>query len=295
MKGKRLAAALAVSVMTFSSAVSVSAAVPEGLFDPEYYAATYADVKAAFGNDAEVLYRHYLEYGIQEGRAGSSVFDVRAYRARYQDLEAAYGDDWEAYFQHYLTCGIQEGRNGSPTGAAPAQNGSGAGTAGSGTTPGGAGAAGSTAKPGSEGTAGGTTQPGPAEQDQFMETMAREAFEAVNRYRAENGKEALTWSDSIYEAAKVRAQECAEECSQTRPDGSRCFSVFGSMGISYGAAAENIAAGYATGEAAAEGWYNSDGHRKNMLGDSYKKAAIACYYVVDGTEFKYYWVNLFTD
>ena len=77
-----------------------------------------------------------------------------------------------------------------------------------------------------------TTQPGPAEQDQFMETMAREAFEAVNRYRAENGKEALTWSDSIYEAAKVRAQECAEEFSHTRPDGSRCFSVFGSMGIS---------------------------------------------------------------
>ena len=83
--------------------------------------------------------------------------------------------------------------------------------------------------------------------------------------------------------------------SSAIPDGSRCFSVFGSMGISYGAAAENIAAGYATGEAAAEGWYNSDGHRKNMLGDSYKKAAIACYYVVDGTEFKYYWVNLFTD
>ena len=46
------------------------------LFDAEYYAATYPDVKAALGTDPQKLLEHYLNYGMAEGRspyAGAAV------------------------------------------------------------------------------------------------------------------------------------------------------------------------------------------------------------------------------
>ena len=44
--------------------------MPDGnVFDAEYYASTYADVKEALGTDEAVLYKHYLDYGKKEGRS----------------------------------------------------------------------------------------------------------------------------------------------------------------------------------------------------------------------------------
>ncbi len=37
-------------------------------FDPDYYARKYPDVVAGYGNDAGALFKHYMEYGIFEGR-----------------------------------------------------------------------------------------------------------------------------------------------------------------------------------------------------------------------------------
>lgn len=39
-------------------------------FDPVFYANTYPDLKAAFGNDANALYNHYITCGKAEGRKG---------------------------------------------------------------------------------------------------------------------------------------------------------------------------------------------------------------------------------
>lgn len=38
------------------------------VFDAEYYAETYPDLQAVFGNDAEALYNHYVMFGRAEGR-----------------------------------------------------------------------------------------------------------------------------------------------------------------------------------------------------------------------------------
>lgn len=38
------------------------------IFDAEYYASTYPDIKAAYGNDETKLYQHYLAFGKAEGR-----------------------------------------------------------------------------------------------------------------------------------------------------------------------------------------------------------------------------------
>lgn len=37
-------------------------------FDPNYYAAEYPDVVNAFGNNPELLYQHYVLFGVKEGR-----------------------------------------------------------------------------------------------------------------------------------------------------------------------------------------------------------------------------------
>ena len=39
-----------------------------------YYADTYSDLKNAFGYDANLLYKHYFEYGLKEGRRISSIY-----------------------------------------------------------------------------------------------------------------------------------------------------------------------------------------------------------------------------
>lgn len=59
-----LAMAVAVGVMVFTPARAEAA----GKFDPAFYAATYPDVAAAVGMDANALYVHYVSYGRLEGR-----------------------------------------------------------------------------------------------------------------------------------------------------------------------------------------------------------------------------------
>lgn len=78
------------------------------VFDPVFYSAKYADLKAAFGDNADALFNHFLTYGMSEARQANDIFDPVKYRAAEPDLDAAFGDNWEAYYVHYITCGRQE-------------------------------------------------------------------------------------------------------------------------------------------------------------------------------------------
>lgn len=127
--------------------------------------------------------------------------------------------------------------------------------------------------------------------DQFMDDMAKAAFDKVNQYRSEAGLGAMAWDDTIYNATKVRAQEIVALFSHSRPDGSSCFTSLDEAGVSYMTAGENIAMGYNSADAVTTGWYNSEGHKQNMLNGEFGHGAIACLYQGGS----YYWVNLFTD
>lgn len=108
---------LTVALVLFSSfTLNASAASLKDYFDAKYYASLYPDLQAAYGNDAEGLYEHYLAFGIKEGRSASRVFNVNKYREKYADLDAAFGDNWDAYANHYATFGIKEGRDGGGDG-----------------------------------------------------------------------------------------------------------------------------------------------------------------------------------
>lgn len=84
------------------------------IFDAEYYANTYPDVKAAFGTNETLLYQHYKNYGRAEGRKACEIaFDPVYYANTYPDVKAAFGDNADLLYQHYIQYGIAEGRKGT--------------------------------------------------------------------------------------------------------------------------------------------------------------------------------------
>ena len=110
----------------------------------------------------------------------------------------------------------------------------------------------------------------------------------------------LTLDENLCKAAAIRAEEIVKNFSHTRPNGSACFTVLKDCSISYGLAAENIAAGNKSGEKTFIQWkeddepYSGQGHRRNMLNKDAKKIGIAYTYNANST-YKYYWVMILTN
>lgn len=103
---------------------------------------------------------------------------------------------------------------------------------------------------------------------------AEQVLELVNKERADAGVSALSLDDNLCKAAQVRAKEISESFSHTRPDGSSCFTVLNSYGISYSGAGENIAYGSSTSSGVMKQWMNSSGHRANILNSKWKKIGV---------------------
>lgn len=82
------------------------------VFNAEYYANRYADLKATFGYDENKLLEHFKKYGMAEGRQAIDTFSVHVYKAKYADLQKAFGIDLPKYYEHYMTYGYKEGRQG---------------------------------------------------------------------------------------------------------------------------------------------------------------------------------------
>lgn len=81
------------------------------VFNPSYYATNYTDLKKAFGTNEGKLWKHFIDYGMKEGRRASSNFVLAIYKSRYQDLNKAFGNDNKKYYEHYVRYGHKEGRS----------------------------------------------------------------------------------------------------------------------------------------------------------------------------------------
>lgn len=120
----------------------------------------------------------------------------------------------------------------------------------------------------------------------YLPEEARQSLERQNERRREQGAAALAWNDALYESAKVRAAEIVKQFSHTRPDGSSCFTAVSGQWRNLG---ENIAYGQRTAQEVTQAWYDSEGHRRNMLREAFTSAAVACYKY----QGKKYWVTIF--
>ena len=116
--------------------------------------------------------------------------------------------------------------------------------------------------------------------DTGLRAVAYEAFNEVNDIRAEAGVDELKWDKNLETVADVRAKECSEKFSHTRPNGSQWYTVNSKI-----QGGENLAFGFDNAGDCVEAWMDSPTHRDNILYDEFEKVAISIY-EENGT---YYW------
>lgn len=103
----------------------------------------------------------------------------------------------------------------------------------------------------------------------------------------------LAWDAQLQVAAQAHASDMANRnfFAHTNPDGVTASQRTTAAG--YGpATGENIAAGYASMEAAMQGWLLSPGHCENIMRPTYRHYALAC---ADGpgSDYGTYWTQSF--
>ncbi len=95
---------LSYDVLRYDSPVSISAELKPYVFDAEYYANRYPDLKTAYGTDEDKLYNHFINYGIEEGRCASPYFDVKVYmNQNSQKFQEDNKGNYEKAFKHFLS------------------------------------------------------------------------------------------------------------------------------------------------------------------------------------------------
>lgn len=119
------------------------------------------------------------------------------------------------------------------------------------------------------------------------------AYTELNKYRKNAKLKALKKDAKLEAIAKTRAKEMAEKnkFSHTRPNGKSGLTLI--PGNVY--KGENIAKGQTSAAAVTKAWYNSKGHRANMLAGNkaskhFTKVGIACYKYNGVT----YWAQVFS-
>lgn len=105
---------IATGSTVYQNALTVYNGVDYALvYDYNYYINKYPDVKAAFNGDDEATLRHFVTYGMNEGRQAKETFNVGTYLNTYADLRTAYGGNLPAYYMHYIIYGYRENRTAS--------------------------------------------------------------------------------------------------------------------------------------------------------------------------------------
>ena len=121
------------------------------------------------------------------------------------------------------------------------------------------------------------------------------AYTELNKYRKAKHQKALKKSAKLEKIAKARAEEMAKsgKFSHTRPNGKSSLTMITSKsaGHKISAKGENIAMGQKTCKEVSKAWYNSTGHRANMLRKNFKYVGIACYEYNGVT----YWAQIFSN
>ncbi len=80
------------------------------VYDFNYYYNHNSDVAAVCGWNETELLKHFVQYGMKEGRQASTSFNLNSYMYANADLRPIYGNDYREYYLHYISSGKSEGR-----------------------------------------------------------------------------------------------------------------------------------------------------------------------------------------
>lgn len=122
-------------------------------------------------------------------------------------------------------------------------------------------------------------------------------FILVNSLRALNDVKPLQYCADTEAVATGHSEDMAKRnyFSHETPEGVRVGARLTEGGVKWCACGENIAAGVYDPYALANGWYNSEGHRKNILNKTYKYIGVGFAYS-ETSAYKYYSTqNFYTD
>lgn len=138
-------------------------------------------------------------------------------------------------------------------------------------------------------TGSGNTNTGNSTSTSTQKSFEDKVLSLVNAERAKNGLSALQMDESLRNVARLKSEDMYKNnyFSHTSPTYGSPFDMMKKFGISYRAAAENIAKGQSTPEAVVNAWMNSSGHRANILNAKYTHMGVG--YVSTGN----YWTQMF--
>lgn len=125
--------------------------------------------------------------------------------------------------------------------------------------------------------------------DQNILSYEQQVIDLTNQKRAQYGLSPLKTNWELSRVARYKSQDMHDlkYFSHTSPTYGSPFTMIKNFGISYRSAGENIAYGQRTPQQVVEAWWNSPGHRANILNETFTEIGVG--YVADGN----YWTQMF--
>ncbi len=116
-----------------------------------------------------------------------------------------------------------------------------------------------------------------------------EVVRLVNEIRVSYGLRELKLNENLSAVARLKSEDMRDKhyFSHNSPTYGSPFEMMNQFGINYRTAGENIAMGQRTPQEVVNGWMNSDGHRANILNDSFTEIGVG--YIENG----HYWTQMF--
>jgi len=131
---------------------------------------------------------------------------------------------------------------------------------------------------------------------ELLAAYERELLDLANVSRVLAGKKPLAWDDKVAATARKHSRDMGENgfFDHDNPQGNSPFDRMKADGIAFSAAGENIAAGQINAVFAHMEWMNSEGHRKNILGDKYERLGVGIAYSAKYEYGIYYTQNFYS-
>ncbi|WEG11693.1 SafA/ExsA family spore coat assembly protein [Pullulanibacillus sp. KACC 23026] len=125
-----------------------------------------------------------------------------------------------------------------------------------------------------------------------IKSFENQVINLTNAERTKRGLPALKADWQLSRVARYKAMDMRDNhyFSHTSPTYGSPFTMITDFGLSYTAAAENIAGGQETPQAVVNAWMNSAGHRANILSTKYTNIGVG---FAEGGSYGYYWSEMF--
>jgi uncharacterized protein YkwD len=127
-------------------------------------------------------------------------------------------------------------------------------------------------------------------------SIEKQAFDLINKRRADAGLDTLVWNDDLAEVARLHSEDmaCQKFFSHRGSDGSMVDDRADKLGIrNWSAIGENIAFERGFDDAAnfaVDRWMESPAHKQNLLDKRWKETGMGVAILPDGT---YYFTQVF--